>query len=180
MSEENQNNGAVAATQEATGPQFSVEKLYVKDVSFEVPGAPQVFQEQAQPQLQMNLNQRVQRLNDNAYEVVLGVTLTCTVNDKTAYLAEVQQAGIFGLAGFDDQTLDMILGTHCPNALYPYARQVISDLIQAGGFPPFLLQPINFEALYAEGMRQRAEQAAAGEGGEQTTDLADAETEGNA
>ncbi|MGH8032736.1 MAG: protein-export chaperone SecB [Luteimonas sp.] len=159
MSDQPLSNGA-AVPAEPTGPQFSVEKIYVKDVSFEAPNAPQVFNEQAQaqPQLQMNLNQRVQRLNDNAFEVVLGVTLTCTVNDKTAYLAEVQQAGVFGLSGFDDNTLDAMLGTHCPNVLYPYVRQSIGDLIQAGGFPPFLLQPINFEALYAEGLRQRAEQ----------------------
>jgi len=148
-------NGAAAPTQVA-GPQFTVEKIYVKDVSFEVPGAPQIFSETTQPQLQMNLNQRVQRVADNAFEVVLGVTLTCTAADKTAYLAEVQQAGIFGLNGFDESTLDAMLGTHCPNILYPYVRQTIGDLIQAGGFPPFLLQPINFDALYAEGLRQRA------------------------
>lgn len=158
---------------QAAGPAFTVEKVYIKDVSFEAPGAPQVFNETGQPQLQMNLNQRVQRLNESAFEVVLGVTLTCTVADKTAYLAEVQQAGVFGLAGFDDQTLDAMLGTHCPNVLYPYARQAISDLISAGGFPPFLLQPINFEALYAEGLRQRAEQAQGG-------GLADTEAVGNA
>lgn len=158
---------------QAAGPAFTVEKVYIKDVSFEAPGTPQVFNEAGQPQLQMNLNQRVQRLNESAFEVVLGVTLTCTVADKTAYLAEVQQAGVFGLAGFDDQTLDAMLGTHCPNVLYPYARQAISDLISAGGFPPFLLQPINFEALYAEGLRQRAEQAQGG-------GLADTEAVGNA
>lgn len=149
--------GATEAA-EATGPAFTVEKLYVKDVSFEVPGAPAVFNEAGQPQLQMNLNQSVQRLNDNAYEVVLGITLTCTADDKSLYLVEVKQAGVFGLAGFDAQTLDAMLGTHCPNVLYPYARQLISDLIQSGGFPPFLLQPINFDALYAEGLRQRAQQ----------------------
>jgi preprotein translocase subunit SecB len=165
-------NGATAPAD--AGPQFTVEKIYVKDVSFEAPGTPQVFNEVAQPQLAMNLNQRVQRLSDNAFEVVLGVTLTCKLDDdKTAYLAEVQQAGVFGLAGFDDATLDAMLGTHCPNTLYPYARQTISDLIQAGGFPPFLLQPINFEALYAEGLRQRAAQTG-------NTGLADAETVGNA
>ena len=167
MSEQETPTGAGAA---ATGPSFTVEKLYVKDVSFEAPGTPQVFNEAGQPQLQMNLNQRVQRLNENAFEVVLGVTLTCTIAEKTAYLAEVQQAGVFGLAGFDDASLDAMLGTHCPNALYPYARQVISDLIQAGGFPPFLLQPLNFESLFAEGMRQRAEQQG----------LAGAEAAGNA
>ena len=156
-------NGANAPAD--TGPQFTIEKIYVKDVSFEAPGAPQVFNEAGQPQLSMNLSQRVQKLSDNAFEVVLGVTLTCKLtDDKTAYLAEVQQAGVFGLAGFDDATLDAMLGTHCPNVLYPYARQAISDLIQAGGFPPFLLQPINFEALYAEGLRRRAEAAQNGQG----------------
>jgi preprotein translocase subunit SecB len=158
-----------------TGPSFTVEKLYIKDVSFEAPGTPQVFNEQGQPQLQMNLNQQVQRLSDEAFEVVLGVTLTCTIGEKTAYLAEVQQAGVFGLSGFDDITLEVMLGTHCPNTLYPYARQTVSDLITAGGFPPFLLQPINFEALYAESVRQRAEQAQA-----QGDGLAGAETAGNA
>lgn len=169
-------NGGTAPAEANPGPQFSVEKIYVKDVSFEAPKTPQAFSEQAQPQLQMNLNQRVQKLGDNAYEVVLGITLTCSVaEDKPIYVVEVQQAGVFGLAGFDDNTLDALLGTHCPNVLYPYARQTIGDLIQAGGFPPFLLQPINFEALYAEGLRQRAAQQASGSG-----DLADSETAGNA
>jgi len=167
MSEQDTINGNGAAP---TGPSFTVEKLYIKDVSFEAPGTPQVFNESGQPQLQMNLNQSVQRLSDTAFEVVLGVTLTCTLGEKTAYLAEVQQAGVFGLVGFDETTLEIMLGTHCPNALYPYARQVISDLIQAGGFPPFLLQPLNFESLFAESMRQRAEQQG----------LAGAEAAGNA
>ncbi len=168
-------NGADTSVQ-TTGPQFSVEKIYVKDVSFEAPKTPQAFNEQGQPQLQMNLNQRVQRIGDNVYEVVLGITLTCSIGeDKTIYVVEVQQAGVFGLGGFDQQTLDAMLGTHCPNVLYPYARQTIGDLIQAGGFPPFLLQPINFEALYAEGLRQRANQQSTGNG-----DLANSETAGNA
>ncbi|BDU18475.1 protein-export chaperone SecB [Lysobacter auxotrophicus] len=170
MSEENVNGNAASA--ETNGPAFTVEKIYVKDVSFEVPGGPAIFNEQAQPQLQMNLNQSVQRLNENAFEVVLGITLTCSANEKTLYVAEVKQAGVFGLVGFDAQTLDAMLGTHCPNVLYPYTRQLISDLIQAGGFPPFYLQPINFDALYAEGLRQRAAQQQSG--------LADAETAGNA
>ena len=171
MSEENV-NGATAPAEAATGPAFTVEKIYVKDVSFEVPGAPAVFAEAAQPQLQLNLSQNVQRVGENAFEVVLGITLTCTANDKPMYLAEVKQAGVFGLIGFDAATLDAMLGTHCPNVLYPYARQLVSDLIQAGGFPPFFLQPINFDALYAEGLRQRASQQPGG--------LADAETAGNA
>ena len=163
MTDEIQNDAQFGATDAAdTGPSFTVEKIYVKDLSMEVPGAPAVFNEQAQPQLQMNLNQQVTRLNDAAFEVVLGITLTCTADEKPLYLAEVKQAGVFGLAGFDAGTLDAMLGTHCPNVLYPYARQLISDLIQAGGFPPFLLQPINFDALYGESLRQRAQQGQLG------------------
>ena len=86
---------------------------------------------------------------------MLTVTVTCKMAEKTAYLAEVQQAGVFGLNGFDDFNRDAILATYCPNTLFPYARQAVSDLIQNGGFPPFLMQPINFEALYAEQMRRR-------------------------
>ncbi len=157
MSDETTNGAAAPA--EAAGPAFTVEKIYVKDVSFEVPGAPAIFSENVQPELQLNLNQRVQRLNDNVFEVVLGVTLTCKAGEKTAYVAEVQQAGIFGLVGLEAQAIDVLLGTQCPNILFPYIRQLVSDLVQAGGFPPFFLQPINFEALYAETLRQRASQA---------------------
>ncbi len=137
--------------------QLSLQKVYIKDASFEVPGAPQIFQEQGQPQVQLNLSQQVGTLAENIYEVVLTVTVTCKISEKTAYLAEVQQAGVFGMSGFESQNRDVVLATYCPNVLFPYARQVVSDLIQNGGFPPFLLQPINFEALYAEQMRRRAD-----------------------
>ncbi len=171
MSDETTNGAAVPA--EAAGPSFSVEKIYVKDVSFEVPGAPAIFGENVQPELQLNLNQRVQRLSETAFEVVLAVTLTCKAGEKTAYVAEVQQAGVFGLAGLEPQAIDGLLGTQCPNILFPYVRQLLSDLIQAGGFPPFFLQPINFDGLYAETLRQRAAQADSG-------DLDQAEPVGNA
>ena len=172
MSDETTNGAAVPAQQDAAGPAFSVEKIYVKDVSFEAPGAPAIFSEQGQPDLQLNLNQRVQRLGETAFEVVLAVTLTCKAGDKTAYVAEVQQAGVFGLIGLEPQAIDVLLGTQCPNILFPYVRSLVSELIQAGGFPPFFLQPINFEGLYAETLRQRQE-----EGG---TSLADSEPAGNA
>ncbi|GAB2499145.1 protein-export chaperone SecB [Arenimonas alkanexedens] len=152
-----QNNGAAGADQ----AQFTIQKIYVKDVSFEVPNAPQVFNEQGQPNLELNLNQKVGRIGDGVYEVALGITLTCKIEDKTVYLAEIEQAGLFGLSGFDERTLDMMLGTYCPNVLFPYVRQAISELVTQGGFPPFYLQPINFEGLYAEGLRRRAEQAQA-------------------
>ena len=113
-------NGAATPADETAlqGASFSVEKIYTRDVSFESPNAPMVFNEQVQPELSMNLNQRVQQLGDNAFEVILGVTLTCKTGEKTAYLAEVQQAGVFGLAGFDAAGLDAMLGAQCPAILY--------------------------------------------------------------
>ncbi|GAA0710948.1 protein-export chaperone SecB [Dokdonella soli] len=143
--------------------QLSLQRIYVKDVSFEAPGAPQIFQVQGQPNVELNLSQRVAQIGSDTFEVVLSVTATCKLEDKTAYLAEVHQAGIFGLSGFDAQGRDTVLSTYCPNVLFPYVRQSISDLVQNGGFPPFFLQPINFDALYAEQLRRRAD-AAAGEG----------------
>ncbi len=139
------------------GAQLNLQKVYIKDASFEVPGSPQIFQEQGQPQVQLNLQQKVAMLGENVYEVVLTVTVTCKIVEKTAYLAEVQQAGIFGVAGFDVASRDAVLSTYCPNVLFPYARQMISELVQNGGFPPFLLQPINFDALYAEQARRQTE-----------------------
>ena len=171
MSEEN--NNAVAPAEAANGPAFTVEKIYVKDVSFESPNSPMIFNENVQPELQLNLNQKVQRLSETAFEVVLGVTLTCKAGDKTAYVAEVEQAGVFGLIGLEPQAIDVLLGTQCPNILFPYVRSTISDLVQAGGFPPFYLQPINFEGLYAETLRQRQQQA-------EGASLADSEPAGNA
>ena len=117
MSDEILNGAAPLADAQPQGATFTVEKLYVKDLSFEAPNAPQVFNEQGQPDLQMKLNQKVQRLSDNAFEVSLGITLTCTINGRTAYLAEVEQAGVFGLGGFEDHILDAMLGTQCPNIL---------------------------------------------------------------
>ena len=146
------------ANGQANMPQLSLQKIYVKDVSFEAPNAPQIFQEinetAEQPQVQLNLGQRASDLGGDLYEVVLSLTLTCTIGERTTYLAEVHQAGLFGIAGFAPEDHSGIVGSYCPNLLFPYARQVISSLVLEGGFPPFLLQPINFEALYAEQMRR--------------------------
>jgi preprotein translocase subunit SecB len=141
------------------GPQLSVQKIYLKDASFEAPGAPAIFQDQTQPRVDMNLTQKVSNVGENLFEVVLAVTVTCKAGEKTAYLCEVQQAGVFGCAGFEAGQLDAVLGTYCPHVLFPYVRQVISDLIQNGGFPPLFLQPINFEQVYAESLKRRQGQA---------------------
>ncbi len=130
MAENTPSNGAAEA-----GAQLSLQKVYIKDASFEVPGAPQIFQEQGQPQVQLNLQQQVGMLGENVYEVVLTVTVTCKLEEKTAYLAEVQQAGVFGVSGFDAQSRDTVLATYCPNVLFPYARQVVSDLIHRNSRP---------------------------------------------
>jgi preprotein translocase subunit SecB len=144
---------------QAQAPQLVLQKIYVKDVSFEAPNAPQVFQEMGdseQPQVQLNLAQKATDLGNDLYEVVLSLTLTCTVGTRTAYLAEVQQAGLFGIAGFEEAEREGIIGSYCPNLLFPYARQMVSHLVLEGGFPPFLLQPINFDALYAEQRRRQS------------------------
>ena len=166
--EQTPDNNTVAAEQpQATGPQFSVQKLYLKDVSFESPSAPMIFRETAQPELKMNLTQRVENISDDVYEVVLTVTVTCKVGEKTAYLAEVQQAGVFGLAGFQAEQVQPVLGSYCPSVLFPYARKEISDLVVHGGFQPLLLQPVNFDQLYAQQVQQQAAQQAAAASGEQ-------------
>lgn len=149
------------ANGQSSQPQLMLQKIYVKDVSFEAPNAPQIFQEigendAQQPQVQLNLGQRATDLGNDLYEVVLSLTLTCTLGERTAYLAEVQQAGLFGIAGFSEPDHAGIIGSYCPNLLFPYARQVISSLVLEGGFPPFLLQPINFDALFAEQQRRMA------------------------
>jgi preprotein translocase subunit SecB len=154
VAEENHGaNGAVGEEQQ--GPQLTVQKVYIKDASFEVPGAPGIYQDQTQPRIDLNLSQKVNNFAPGLYEVSLAVTVTCKMGEKTAYLAEVEQAGVFGCQGFDAQQLDAVLGTYCPHVLFPYVRQAISDLVQNGGFPPFLLQPINFDQVYAEAVRRR-------------------------
>ncbi len=141
-------------------PQLMLQKIYVKDSSFEVPNAPQIFQEmganEVEPQVNLNLSQEANKMGEDLHEVVLTLTLTCMLGERTAYLAEVHQAGIFTVSGFTAEDEGSVLGSYCPNLLFPYARQMISMLVLEGGFPPFLLQPINFEALYAEQQRRNA------------------------
>lgn len=158
MTEENKTATPQAANPD-NAPQMSLQKIYVKDVSFETPNAPEIFNEQGQPEIKMNLNQKVKKIADNTYEVVLSVTVTCKILEKTAYLVEVQQGGVFSLVNFEESMLHQTLGSYCPNVLFPYARQIISDLVMNGGFQPLLLQPVNFDQLYAQQMQQAQAQA---------------------
>ncbi len=142
--------------QAAAENQFSIQKLYIKDISFESPDTPDVFTfKNWEPQIELNLNNSNKKVNEGVYEVVMSVTATVKNNDKTAFLVEVQQAGIFNISGFNEQDVKYILGAQCMNILFPYAREVVSDLTNRGGFPPLLLSPVNFDALYAQAMQQQ-------------------------
>lgn len=150
----------------APGPVFSLQKLYFKNVSFEAPGAPDVFRSKdlrEQPtQVQLNLQQSIKELEAGMFDVNLSVTVTCKAGETTLYLAEIEQCGVFVAQGFDASQLKQVLNIHCPNLLFPYARTELSNLVVVGGFPPLLLQPLDFAQLFAEQQRQLAEQAPAG------------------
>ena len=156
---EEQNQDAAAQEQQPQA-QFQLQKLYVKDVSFELPNAPQIFQEDGQVEIKMNLAQKVDNLAENVHEVVLTVTVTASLGEKTAYLAEVHQAGIFSIAGLNEQAMHAALNTLCPHTLFPYARRAITDMVADGGFPPLVLQPINFDQIYAQRLQEAQSSAA--------------------
>ena len=166
MAEDNQQAGA---QQEGPQQQFALQRIYVKDLSFETPQGADVFRHQWKPKVNLELNTRNSKLEENAYEVVLTVGLTAKQDDATAFLVEVQQAGIFHIDGFEGPQLTQILGTTCPTVLFPYARETVDSLIVKGSFPPVMLAPVNFEALFQEAMRQAAEKQGAEQGGEGST-----------
>jgi len=129
---------------------FGIEKLYVKDASIEVPNAPQIFTNNTAPQINVELGNSATKLDDGVFEVSIKVTVTAKVEETTAFLVEVTQSGIFGIRGIPDENLEMVLAITCPNILFPYAREAVSDMVTRAGFMPVLLNPINFEALYAQ------------------------------
>jgi len=140
-------------------PTFQIEKIYVKDLSLELPHAPQVFLQTESPQLEVQVHSDANQFADGLFQVVVTVTVTARAGDKTLFLAEAAQAGIFSVRGVPAADLDPLLGIACPNILYPYVRETISDLVTRGGFPPVLLAPVSFEAIYAQ--RQQAAAGAA-------------------
>ena len=154
--------------QASNQPQFALQRIYVKDISFESPRAPGVFQEQWAPQVKLDLNTANQKLQENIFEVVLSLTITVSSQDQTAFLVEVQQAGIFTIAGIEDERLEQTLGAFCPNLLFPYARETVDSLVTRGSFPALHLAPINFDALFVEARKRRAGQAATSAASETT------------
>lgn len=157
MAQENNN----AAQEQSQQPGFSIEKIYVKDASLEIPNAPQIFTERTQPQVGIELSNFAQQVEENIFEVAIKVTVTSKIGDKTVFLVEATQAGIFQISGVPAENIELILGITCPNILFPYARETVSDLIVRAGFQPVLLNPINFEALFAQQKQQQAAQAQA-------------------
>ncbi|MGD8710740.1 MAG: protein-export chaperone SecB [Ectothiorhodospiraceae bacterium] len=144
-----------------TQQQFAVQKVYLKDTSLETPNAPEIFRSEWKPEANVELNTSNTELGSDTWEVVVAVTVTAKLEDKTAYLCEVHQAGIFTLQGFEQDTLEGLLGSYCPAILFPYAREAVSDLTGKAGFPPMVLAPVNFDAIYAQ---QRARQQSESQG----------------
>lgn len=145
------------AAQEQAQPGFSIEKIYVKDASLEIPNAPQIFTDRTQPQVSIELGNSAQVLEEGVFEIALKVTVTSKIAEKTVFLVEVTQAGIFQIRNVPEENIEMIAGITCPNILFPYAREAVSDLVVRAGFQPVLLNPINFEALFAQQKQQQAE-----------------------
>ena len=157
MADEHQKNEA-AEQQQPQGAQFQIQRVYTKDISFETPNSPAIFQKEWKPEIKLDLDTRTAELGSNLYEVVLAVTVTATLGEETAFLCEVQQAGIFAIGEMPEQNKAHTLGSFCPNMLFPYAREAISNLVNRGTFPPLNLAPVNFDAIFAAYLQKRAQE----------------------
>jgi len=152
MSEQEQNTQAV----------FSIEKLYVKDLSLEVPGAPQIYREREAPQVDVSMNNSGKAVSDDYYEVVINLTVTAKLKEKTVFLVEVAYGGVFHIRNIANTEIEMVLGVTCPNILFPYLREVVSETVSRAGFPPVILHPMNFEAIYQARKQKGDAQSVAG------------------
>jgi preprotein translocase subunit SecB len=152
MAEQDQSAAGAPAKEEK---QFAIQKLYIKDVSFESPNVPVVFTEKWDPDVELNLTTDASKIPQNLYEVAVTVTVTVKNGGKVAYLIEATQVGVFGVNGFPKEEMGPLLGSFCPSVVFPYLREVVSDLVIKGGFPPLLLSPVNFDALYAQHMQEK-------------------------
>ena len=159
----------MADQEKETEKRLSITKIYLKDFSFESPQTPGIFrQSDWQPQTNLNLRSAHTAIDGDGHEIVLTITIEAKEKDKTCFLIELQQAGLFEIAGYEGEELQAIVGSFCPNILFPYARESIASLIQKGGFPEFVLQPINFDALYMQSKQQQMAAAAETTGNPET------------
>ena len=149
------NNGAISNEEEA--PQFSLQRIYVRDLSFEAPKSPAIFRQEWTPSVSLDLNTRQKQLENDFYEVVLTLSVEVKNGEEIAFIAEVQQAGIFLIKGLDASSMSHTLGAFCPNILFPYARETIDSLVVRGSFPALMLAPVNFDALYAQELQRMQE-----------------------
>ncbi len=149
---------AEAATNQAPQQNFNIQRIYLKDVSFEAPNSPDIFQKEWNPDVKLDLDTKSRELAENVYEVILRLTVTVKNEEDSAFLCEVQQAGIFSVEGMEAGQLAHCLGAFCPNILFPYARETISSLVVKGTFPQLNLAPVNFDALFMNYLQQQAEQ----------------------
>ncbi len=154
-------NKTEQAVNQPQGPVFALQRIYLKDASFESPRSPEAFQGQWSPKITFNLNTRNTKLADGVFDVVLTLTIEAKMEENVAFLVEVQQAGVFTCAGFNEAELEHVLAAVCPNILFPYARETIDSMVTRGSFPAIMLAPVNFEALFLQQKQQQAEQAAA-------------------
>jgi len=141
---------------EQENPVFAIEKIYIKDLSVEVPNAPQIYLEREAPKIGIQLQSNAQGIGEGLFEVTLTTTVTSKIEEKTVFLVEVGQAGIFRVQNVPDENMEPLLAIACPNILFPYAREVVSDAVTRAGFAPVMLQPVNFEALYMARLQQEA------------------------
>ncbi len=155
-----------AAAQSEDERNFAIKRIYTKDISFETPNSPAIFTDEWRPETNLNLNTDMKELGDGHYEVILSVTVTTKIGERVAFLVEVQQAGIFLLQGFPQNEFGAMVGAYCPNILFPYVREVVSDLVIKGSFPQLILAPVNFDALYAQHLQQASQQD---DGADETT-----------
>ena len=159
MADENQTTDNQAAGDQAQAPQFNIQRIFTKDISFESPNAPAIFTKEWKPEIKLDIDTSTNKLDESVFEVVLSVTVTASLGEETAFLCEVQQAGIFAIGEMPDQNKAHMLGSYCPNLLFPYARETISNLVNRGTFPPLNLAPVNFDAIFAAYMQKRVQEA---------------------
>jgi preprotein translocase subunit SecB len=159
MADDNTINESATQPAASAAPQFAIQRIYTKDISFETPNSPDIFKKEWKPEVQLDLDTKSTKIDNDLYEVVLAVTVTAKIGEETAFLCEVQQAGIFTIGDMPEQNKAHMMGAFCPNTLFPYARETISNLVNRGTFPALNLAPVNFDAIFAAYLQKRAQQA---------------------
>jgi preprotein translocase subunit SecB len=147
--------------QASAGPAFAIQRIYLKDISFETPIGPEAFSKPFKPNIQQDLNIQSNKLDENVHEVILLLTITARLENRVLFLVEIKQAGLFAIAGLEAAAVTQLINTACPQILFPYAREAIDSILGRGGFPPLMLAPINFDAVFVQAIEVAKQQAEA-------------------